>query len=83
MGFVKGRIGKALRRELDSIKLQRDLFLLLRMLEKFLHFSLNVETEKKYKEKVSTTVLTAMFIENSYGYKYSLRICLKLFSNPI
>lgn len=48
-----------------------------------LHFSLNVETEKKYKEKVSTTVLTAMFIENSYGYKYSLRICLKLFSNPI
>lgn len=53
------------------------------MLEKFLHFSLNVETEKKYKEKVSTTVLTAMFIENSYGYKYSLRICLKLFSNPI
>lgn len=83
MGFVKGRIGKALRRELDSIKLQRDLFLLLRMLEKFLHFSLNVETEKKYKEKVSTTVLTAIFIENSYGYKYSLRICLKLFSNPI
>lgn len=53
------------------------------MLEKFLHFSLNVETEKKYKEKVSTTVLTAIFIENSYGYKYSLRICLKLFSNPI
>lgn len=35
---------------------------------KVLHFSLNVETEKKYKEKVSTTVLTAMFIENSYGY---------------
>lgn len=49
------------------------------MPEKFLHFSLNVETEKKYKEKVSTTVLTAIFIENSYGYKYSL----KLFSNPI
>lgn len=38
-----------------------------------------METEKKYKEKVSTTVLTAIFIENSYGYKYSL----KLFSNPI
>lgn len=33
------------------------------MPEKFLHFSLNVETEKKYKEKVSTTVLTAIFIE--------------------
>lgn len=38
---------------------------------------------QKFKEKVSTTVLTAIFIENSYGYKYSLRICLKLFSNPI
>lgn len=44
------------------------------MPEKFLHFSLNVETEKKYKEKVSTTVLTAIFIENSYRYKYSLKL---------
>lgn len=53
------------------------------MFEKFLYFFLNVEMEKKYKEKVLIIVLIVMFIENLYGYKYFLRICLKFFFNFI